>query len=404
MATTTIHDIIQNSAASKFLKSVARNSQSTSNSYAGAILSFQLYLKENKEQTLDTIIPHLKKNKINTYELLDDFVDYLMNVTSKLTHKPLTKRTIRMYMAAVRSYLAYNDIDIIPYKFKNKVRIPKIGKEEEQAIDAEDVRKILLACNNRRLKLYLLILASSGCRTIEACSIRIRDINFNTIPTTIFIREEFSKTKVARNIYISNEATHYLKQWIDLKYNDTVLFITKADAKVNIHAIYNKLNQYFNKLLVMVGLGERKEGALRRKITLNSFRRFVKTVAADQVNSDYSEFLLGHAKSSYWVKKEQAKLEIYRTKLMPQLTFLDYAVLEATGKNVQTQLDQKTQEIADLKTQVSKLNKDYKILRRITRLHTLARAESEYKLDPSEENRKRLERIKQAGEDTIYAG
>ena len=74
----------------------------------------------------------------------------------------LSNQSIGLYVVAVRSYFQYNDIDIIPYKFKRKVHLPKIGREDEEAIDAEDIRKILLACNNRRLKSYLLILASSG--------------------------------------------------------------------------------------------------------------------------------------------------------------------------------------------------------------------------------------------------
>jgi len=45
----------------------------------------------------------------------------------------------------MRSYLAYYDIDIIPSKFKRIVKVPKIGKEDEESIDVEDVRKILLS-------------------------------------------------------------------------------------------------------------------------------------------------------------------------------------------------------------------------------------------------------------------
>ena len=69
-------------------------------------------------------------------------------------------------MGAVRSYLAYYDIDIIPSKFKRKVKMPKMYREDEEALDASDIRKILLGCNNRRLKSYLLVLASGGMRAV----------------------------------------------------------------------------------------------------------------------------------------------------------------------------------------------------------------------------------------------
>ena len=44
--------------------------------------------------------------------------------------------------------------------------MPKLYREDE-ALDASDIRKILLSCNNRRLKAYLLVLASGGMRAIE---------------------------------------------------------------------------------------------------------------------------------------------------------------------------------------------------------------------------------------------
>ena len=51
-------------------------------------------------------------------------------------------------------------------------------------------------------------------------------------------------------------------------------------------------------------MDQRKESGVRRKITLHSFRRWVKTVIATQTNTDYSEYFLGHSKSPYWTMKE----------------------------------------------------------------------------------------------------
>ena len=65
-----------------------------------------------------------------------------------------------------------------------------------------------------------------------------------------------------------------------------------------------------------------------RKITLHSLRRFVKTVISDEVGGDYSEWFLGHNGSVYYTKKESERREIYLTKCMKYLTFLDYTALE----------------------------------------------------------------------------
>jgi integrase len=54
-------------------------------------------------------------------------------------------------------------------------------------------------------------------RAVEATAIRQKDIDFSTSPTKIHIRKEYAKTRAGRDIYISDEATQYLKQWIDWK-------------------------------------------------------------------------------------------------------------------------------------------------------------------------------------------
>jgi integrase len=64
-----------------------------------------------------------------------------------------------------------------PQSLEERSRFPNYTKDEEP-IDASDIRKILLNCNNRRLKSYLLILTSGGMRAVEATAIRLKDINF----------------------------------------------------------------------------------------------------------------------------------------------------------------------------------------------------------------------------------
>jgi hypothetical protein len=71
-----------------------------------------------------------------------------------------------------------------------------------------------------------------------------------------------------------------------------------------------------------------------------------KTVtSSDQTNTDYSEWFLGHNKSPYYTRKEPERREIYASKCMKYLTFLDYSTLEATGKNIEAKLSEKENEI-----------------------------------------------------------
>lgn len=344
-----------------FLSSMERNSLKSRYAYQYGLIHFQRFLSyKYPDYNLETILRPLAENKINIYELLDAFISYLQ--TSNAT---LTPSSIKLYMASVRSYFAYNDIDVIPSKFKRKVKMPKSYREDEEPLDASDIRKILLACNNRRLKTYLLVLASGGMRAVEGLAIRIKDIDFSINPAKIHIRKEYAKTRVSRDIYLSNEATHYLKQWLDWKYNNperprqqnaSDLVFTIFTNK-NPNTLYIKVLKEFQKLLAIVGLNERKEGGKqrRRKVTLHSFRRFTKSVISDQASQDFSEWFLGHNKSPYYTKKETERREIYVTKCMRYLTFLDYTALEARGKSIEANLQEKDKMIQNLEAQINLL-------------------------------------------------
>jgi hypothetical protein len=165
-----------------FLENVSRNSKYSAGVYGTGLVYFSSFLaQKGLGHTPESILEPLRKNEINVYELFEGFVDFLVSTG-------LSIPTIRLHVAAIRSYLAYHDIDVIPSKFKRKVRMPKLYREDEVPIDAEDIRKILLACNNRRMKAYLLVLASGAMRAIEALAIRLRDCDFSVKPSKVHIR------------------------------------------------------------------------------------------------------------------------------------------------------------------------------------------------------------------------
>jgi hypothetical protein len=76
----------------------------------------------------------------------------------------------------------------------------------------------------------------------------------------------------------------------------------------------------------------------RRRITLHSFRRFVKSTISDLGYGDFSEYFIGHSGSTYYRKTEKEKIQLFR-KIEPHLTFLDYPTLERKGADVQTKVD-----------------------------------------------------------------
>ncbi len=143
-----------------FLGSIRRNSISSEKAYLNGLVCFQGFLSQNenlKHYSIETILASLSKQEINLYELFDGFVSFLMSLN-------LSVSSIKLYVGALRSLFAYYDIDVVPSKFKRKVKMPRAYREDEEALDVQDIRNILLACNNRRLKAYILTLASGGFR------------------------------------------------------------------------------------------------------------------------------------------------------------------------------------------------------------------------------------------------
>jgi integrase len=347
----------EQSEVNDFLDSVGRNSAKTKKLYGFSLLHFQEFLSSDDRYskfTANSILKPLSKNQIDAYTLIDHFVSYLVSKHNK----KLSPNSISLYVAALRSYLLYHNIDIVVSKFKRRVKLPKKHKEDEEALDASDIRKILLSCNNRRLKAYLLTLASGGMRAIEAIAIRNSDIDFSVSPTKVHIRADFAKTRVSRDVYVSDETSKFLKEWLDFKYRDkgeplkrmpSDLVFGKRNQSSNINFIYQKLWYEFTKILEVISMNERKEGMNRRKFTFHSFRRNAYTTICDVTDQAFAEYFLGHSKSVYHTKKESSKREIYANKIMKYLTFLDYTTLESTGRNIEAKLEEKEKEISYLR-------------------------------------------------------
>ena len=343
----------QSKKVSQFIHSIGRNSSNTEHLYNIGLVHFDRFLKSNdtlSHLAPDTVIQAIQKQQINVYELLDQFVSYLLT-------KNLSIPSVKLYIAAIRSYLEFYDIDIVSSKFRRRVKIPKHYRDDELPLDISDIRNLIIQCHNKRLKTLLLVLVSSGVRVMEACTLRTKDVDFSISPTKIYIRKEFSKTRRAREVYISDEAAKYLQELINSKPNQNPDDLIFSKLKESLpRSIYFRLLTEFEKLLTAAGMDEKKDNSPRRKVTLHSFRRFVKGVVSDQAGQDYSEWFLGHNHSVYWTRKEQEHRNIY-LKCMPHLTVLDYSQLDTRSKNIETALIEKDKAIQQLRQSDTEKNK-----------------------------------------------
>lgn len=343
--------LIKDAGVNTFLGSIGRNSKSSKRTYGTGLAHFAEFLKP-RNQTPDTVIPLLAKGKINVYELLDQFVSYL-------TKQNIAVKSLDLYMASVRSFLMYYDIDIVPSKFRRRVKMPKSYPDPEEPLSLSDIRDLLEFCNNTRLTCYLLLLVSSGLRPMEAASLRLKDVDFTTIPTRLNIRKEITKTKRGRVVYCSDEATTHLKKLLQFRKNemqpDTLIFSVRKDAKAP-ETIYVKMLLQFEKLQAIADKDQRKENSKRHKITLHSFRRTAFSIINEQTNSEFAHYYLGHSHSVYFNHPEKERREIYRTKCMPFLTIYQ----ETRDNTIENALREKDKAISQLTKQMKEMEQHQK--------------------------------------------
>ena len=339
-------------------------SKSTAKEYYIRLNSFENFLLKDLKKGTDHIIEDIKHGSLDVYDILSGYSVYLQN------NSDISAITLKQRIITAKNFLEYHDVDISPRKFKFKIKLPRVIRRNKDALNKEDIINILNACSDIRLKTYIMLLAPGGFRAVEALSIRICDIHFDASPVKVSIRGEYTKTKSDRFVYLTNEIVGQLKLWLEYKYrtrrvchidrengntiteyrtpdrkdNDLVFAVYQNTKTPNPSCIYNDFRSSFAKTLDRIGKGDKEDNERRRKITLHTLRRYVKTTISDLGYGDFSEFMIGHSGSTYWRKKPSDVAELFR-KVEPYLTFLDYPELEARGADIQTKLTEKENEI-----------------------------------------------------------
>jgi integrase len=348
-----------------FLLSMGSQSRNTLRGYSVRLRRFETFVNVVFDVDLDKLIKKLQNKEIDVYHVLSSY-------NLALSKENLSSITRIQLISAAKNFLLYNDVDISDYKFRIKVRMPKSTKQQKEALDKADIQKIILGCSNMRLKTFVMLIAATGMRASEGLSIRFKDVDFCSKPAQIHLQAEVTKTREGRTVYLTDEIVNQLKTFFEYRqrprrivkmnkngksFAATVIppikpqdriFAMRNQIKVNNNtALYVHLVRQFELTLDRIGFSEREDNNRRRKITLHSFRRYVKSTISDLGYQDYSEWFIGHSGSTYYRKKDSEKAELFR-KVEPYLTFLGYSELEARGADVVTKLQEKDKQIEAL--------------------------------------------------------
>jgi hypothetical protein len=144
-----------------------------------------------------------------------------------------------------------------------------------------------------------IVLSSSGMRIGEALKLKISDLDLETVPTTIRLRREYTKTKKKRIVFISTEATQVLEEWLNyhpkfLEYKKlkTTHSVVEGDVRVFPFSAENYRSTW-TLALQKADLLDVDKVTGRQTLHPPNLRKFFRTHGKWE-NPDVAEALMGH--------------------------------------------------------------------------------------------------------------
>jgi len=245
------------------------------------------------EYTLKKLFQTLQKNFVDmTVSDLRYFLAY--EKSRGISNRTL--ENVRVHVSAFFTWMLDEELvaknpcrTIKPIKYADEVRLPFSSVE----IDA-----LRSACKNKKERAIIEVLLASGVRVSELCSIRISDINFDTL--SIKVRE--GKGNKQRTVYINELANKHLVEYLTTRgVNGDYLFYNKWKKPMDTGGIRHTLNKI----------------AERAEVTNVHPHRFRRTFATGMANRgmDIQEIarLLGHSSLNTTLKYVYSSEEKIRT-------------------------------------------------------------------------------------------
>ena len=312
-----------------FLDKMYRKSKSekTGDSYFHGTLVFCRWYGKDPGK----VIADLKQESVDVYKVLDDYVTYL----SKSGRAP---NTIKGYLTIAKKFLRAYGIEFSNDKLKEMIDMPRTHGITQDRIPTIEEMKAIIYSTNVRGKAMIAMLVSSGMRIGELLSLRVKDIDFGTQPTTVRLRAEVTKDRLARICFISDEATKFLKQYLGERVDnpDSYIFqgrhqgVRSDGSKYQNGKFENRAISYWNAdtiftvALKRAGIYEKDDHG-RDRIHLHVMRKFFFTQMVPILGREITEALMGHKAfyDSAYRRFTESQLGEYYLKGMHAVTIID---------------------------------------------------------------------------------
>ena len=345
---------------------IMSHSFSTISAYRIAIVNqnktgFRDYLQELHNIDELEFADKIKEEKFDVYATLRDHVVFLDNKN----YKP---KSITTRLASIKGYLRFLGVKIYTEDCKHIIKIPKNIREPEVALTKEIILRVLRNVP-QRVQTVVLVLSSSGMRIGEFVQLRLSDIDFTTTPTTIRLPAKITKTRQARETFITAEATKALKdylsmllQWNEKQDNshldDVVIFGQDPLGKrtpdkhqiqpthLSAEALLMKQLKYY--IEKIPDLNKTNPNGIK-VIHFHALRKFFRTTVGNISGRDFAEALIGHQfyMNTYYQLNDEKKREMYLA-VEPHLTISDFETVEKNIKKISEKNSQLEEKFNDL--------------------------------------------------------
>jgi integrase/recombinase XerD len=147
----------------------------------------------------------IKENKIDVYDALDRLVTYL-------TRQESAPKTIACYVAGVKAFLSFSDIQIAEHRFRAKVSMPKQYEVSSDKIPTKEELQKLFLHSSLKVRTLIACLCSTGLRIGELLKVKVGQTNFDSKPARIMIMAKETKNRRTRTVFLTDEAVSLLKE------------------------------------------------------------------------------------------------------------------------------------------------------------------------------------------------
>ncbi|MGQ0791269.1 MAG: hypothetical protein ACT4NJ_03485 [Nitrosopumilaceae archaeon] len=284
-----------------------------------AVKAFNHFMSAN-EFTWDRCV----ENPVTSF---DDFVGWL-DSEGKMP------KSIRVYVGFLKRVMKEGGAKFTSDEFKDGVVLPKTRPFEDDKVNKDQIRRIILTLKHEGLKTLLMIEKDTQARPAEILTLKVRNFNLAHDPPYFNIEAENAKNDWPRELFFTSETKEFVMQRIEqgeLKPND-FLFLNRGRDELDEEKFQKYVaevrSQYSHTLREVIEkkipeLDEEVSGnrSLKRyKIHLYSFKKFAFTTMADELGEMASRAIKGDKEyvMTYYRKSREERAQDYR-KVTPKL-------------------------------------------------------------------------------------